>query len=143
MNYPKVFGTYYTIIGWLGAAGIVVSIVLAFFTDGLNLDFSFIIWLLLGSGLRRASSTARKWAIGISAFFTLMMLAFVSFGIGNAHIGNIRFEPPDVRYYLICGALFVLIGIPGLLLLRPQARKQFGPASEQTAAGSDGRADQV
>ena len=134
MNYPKVFGTYYTVLGWIGAIGLVAGVVMAFFTDELMFDFSFIIWFMLGASLRRASRTARKWAMGISAFFALFILTSAVMGIGQANVGPLTFKPPHTGFYLMIAGLFLVFVVPGLLLLSPEAKEQFTSASRRFSA---------
>lgn len=106
-------------------AGFVVGLGVAYWTDSLYLDFSFVIWFWMGSELKRGNPAARKWAIGISGVVTVFIVAMVVTGTGEATFGNLRFEPGDARYYLMGGGLFVLLGLPGLLLLSRGAREEF------------------
>jgi len=126
MNYRKIIGGYYYyVLGYGGAIGLVTGILLAPFTDSFRLDFSFVLWLIVGYGLRNGSNAARRWAIGISAVTTLLLLIIVIFGIGEPEIGGHRFTPREPGYYLVCAAAYIILGVPGLLLLSPAAKKQF------------------
>jgi len=148
MRYATAIGTYYRILGWLSLTGLLVGLALIYWTDHLFLDFSFILWFSLGSGLKRRSRTARKWAIGLSAFVSVLLAAFLLSGSGSAHFGSAAFAAPDIRYYLTLAGLFLLLGLPGLLLLSRRAKREFdappdalppeatdSPASPATADG--------
>ena len=125
MNYPKIIGGYYRVLGWLGLATFLLSIIRMFWAKDFNLDFTFIVWLLLGRGLQRANPTARKWAIGLSLFITTGIAILMIVARGKANFGPLEFDPSSAWYYVIATALLLLLGLPGLLLLSRTAKAQF------------------
>ena len=125
MKYAKYIGGYYRILGWFSLACVVLGIAISYCTDKLILDFTFIIWLWLGGKLQQSNPTARKWAIGISLLVTLGILIGLLTGTGKARFFNFEFMPSTIQFYLIALLLFILIALPGLMLLSKKAKKEF------------------
>ncbi len=125
MNYPKIIGRYYNALGWICVLNLAYSLVTSYWTDRLNFDLSFILWFWLGARLENRSSTAWKWAVRIAALSAVLLVAALFFGRGIAHFGTYSFVKPDIGYYLVSCALFLLLAVPGAVLLTPRIRKEF------------------
>lgn len=126
MNYPKVIGTYYLALGWLSLAWLGVALL----SDSLTPDFSFFIWLLMGFGLRKASSTAKTWSIALAIAFGLLILMSYANGNGIVNVWMWKFQAPSLGYYLAPILTILIIVVPALLLLKSKAKEQFdSPAS--------------
>jgi len=46
-------------------------------------------------------------------------------GAGEANIRNQIYTSPDVQYYAICIGSILLLGVPGLLLIKRTAKEEF------------------
>ena len=136
MKYSTVIGTYSRVLGWISLASLIIGLALAYWTDHLNLDLSFIIWFWMGTELKRKNPTARKWAIGISAVVSISIFVMFLTGTGSATFGNLDFTSPDIRYYLMGAGLFLFLGLPGLLLLRKAAKEEFTQLPIKSIQGS-------
>lgn len=125
MKYSTIIGNYYRILGWISVIGTVVGLATAYWTDRVFFDLSFIIWFWIGKALRQQSSTARKWAIVLSSICTGIIVLGLITRTGSANFGRHEFSPPQAEYYLLLLILFILLGLPGLLLLSKRARDEF------------------
>jgi hypothetical protein len=125
MKYHKAIGNYYRGMAWIALALCIVTIVRIPWTDSWRIDLSFIVWFWLGSALKRKSPTARKWAIGISSVITFSLSVLMLTGAGEANIRNQIYTSPDVQYYAICIGSILLLGVPGLLLIKRTAKEEF------------------
>jgi len=126
ISYSKAIGGYFCCLGWLSITWLIISIATFFWTDALQIDFTFIIWFWLGRELKAKNPTARKWTIGISSVVVLILIGAMVMGVGNAHLGSMSFAPSELGYYLVFAVLFFLLGLPGLLLLSKSAKDEFG-----------------
>ncbi len=131
-------GWYLRVLACLSVASMAVNLV---FFSRLQIDLSFPFLLWAGSCLVRHSPTARKWVIGISGFF-LVILVFVSAmsvfavvagteGMSVRMMGR-QIDNPSVWHVLAVASLVGLLpGIPFVLLLTRQARREFACTSGQ------------
>ena len=132
MNYPIIIGKYYRLLGWLSLSSAIYGLISLFWTNTFHFDLTFIIWFWLGSALIKGSNTARKWAIGISVIYTIPTVLFLATGTGQANLALNTYKAPRFEFYAIALGLFILIGVPGLLLLLPKAKRQFIKKSNQS-----------
>ena len=77
MKYSTVVGGYYRLLGWLVVAGIALRLAFDVMTINIPGDLSCIIWLWLGTQLKRGNPRARKWAIGISLTLSSILVAML------------------------------------------------------------------
>jgi hypothetical protein len=125
MNSPLYFGSYYRFLGWFSVASTVLSLLAFYWVQQVHLDFSFVIWLWLGTELKEGKNSARKWAAGISIFVLFLFALSAVFAEGNATAWGKEFNPGSFGYYIIFGVIFALVILPGLLLLSPNVKRQF------------------
>ena len=125
MNYPLHFGNYYRFLGWFSLATIVVSLLAFHWTQHFHLDPSFLIWFWLGKELKEKKENARHWAIGISIFALSLFVVGAFLEGGNATFFSEKYPSGSPGYYIIGGIIFMLLVLPGLILLNSKAKSQF------------------
>ena len=125
MKYTNIIGGYFTVLGWISLAGLIVGILIACWTDSLYLDFSFIFLFWLGYELKKGNSTARKWAIGISSFVATCLIIMLFVDHSKIYIGGQPFSISNGLYYSLWGVFFVVYVLPGVMLLSQDAKKEF------------------
>ena len=115
----------------LACLSLVSNIVDAVFFDQLNIDLSFVFLFWAGAYLIRHSTTARKWVVGVSGLAILVCLAIVvyavAFGTEGIYVSLWRpIENPSLgQVWGVASFLGIIAGIPFVLLLTPQARREF------------------
>jgi membrane associated rhomboid family serine protease len=101
------------------------------FFDAMHIDFSFLFLLLAAEYLIKHHPTARKWTIGACGFI-LVSLAGMFIYAATAGTQRMfvlvgkRIEHPSLlQVAAVTSLLGLVFGLPLILLLTPQARKEF------------------
>lgn len=118
-------GSYYRILGWIDLACSAIALGICYWTGHLVITFFFVICFRLGSCLKRGIPAARKWAItipiiagtmfAIALIFPGLKLRLAPWGIDHTHPAFLPLAVVD----------FVVLAIPGLLLLGHRGRLAF------------------
>lgn len=125
-------GRYLKALGWLSIAGTILRAILF---EALFIDLSFILYFWAGNHLIKHNPTARKWVIGMAGLVMVVLLGLTMHAaVAGTHgitltVGRKTREPSLFEVELIGAILFALAGIPFVLLLTPQAGREFASAA--------------
>lgn len=129
----KITGTYFQVLGWISVATIVQSLAgVLLGTGSLNLDLSWLLWFWLGRSLKAGSPAARKWAIALFVFISVVSVGLLIVPDSTARFGGHEFRKPQPAYFAITGGIWIAFAIPGILLLGRRGQAAFRkPGHEQ------------
>ena len=121
-------GRYLQVLACLDIALTIVVMILA---GSLVVDLSVILMFWAGAHLIKHSPTARKWTLGVTGFVlvTLLVLTVYVVIVGTdgmvVTVGKRIDDPPLGLVFAIAGVLMTVVGLPFVLLLTPQAKREF------------------
>jgi len=124
---------YFMVLGLLGIASMVVRPLLG---QGVRIDLTFLIFLLVAHGLRERRNGARVVALVLCGFYPVATLAAVEYalirGTEGMSIGASSWEyrPLNLRIVvLVASAGFLVFGVPFAVLLHPAVRRLYRAAN--------------
>jgi lysylphosphatidylglycerol synthetase-like protein (DUF2156 family) len=135
-------GIYYIVLGGISLGGSLISLALAYWTDRLALDLSFVIWFWLGHALCNRSSAARKWAIGIGILFITCLAAGITYGFFTgfeySKVSMFGWEGPasPAMSLIVVSILGAVFAVPTIALLLPRARQEFASPKADKQEGA-------
>lgn len=121
----RITGSWYRVLGWVSLASSLVSVATAYWTDDLHIDATFILWLWLGSSLRKGRPAARVWAIVIFVFVSLFCLAAPFLPNVHVNFGPIEYTRSHPAFYPLLSVICCMFSVPGILLLGRRGRSAF------------------
>jgi hypothetical protein len=129
-------GNYYRVLGWISSALNIASLLVAYWTDFLHIDLSFMLWFWLGNSLKSGSPAARKWAIG--TFVVVSIFAIAGFMVPDvkARLGPLRFDKSHPVFFVMTGFIWLVFAIPGIALIGRRGRAAFAGSKTQVKVGA-------
>lgn len=132
-------GRYFQVLGWCSIA---LSVLSPLLQGGVHIDLTCILYFVLGHYLIRHHHVARILTLvltglllatvfGLVCYGTLVTTAGMAIEFGPVEIG----DPTVGQLLMVAAVMLVLIGGPFVLLLTPQARREFA-SRPVTVAGS-------
>lgn len=127
----KFVGRYFQTLVWLDIASIVVNWI--FFHTG-YFDCSFMVLYWAAPYLIKHRPAARKWTIGVCGLLLAGLVAIFVYAVMGGTQGMFvellgkKIEHPSLwQVGVVLSMVGVLVAIPLILLLTPQARREFQP----------------
>lgn len=121
---------YLQVLAWLSIASMVAGPIL-FRRFSVDLSFIFLFWA--ASALKRHSPAARKWVLGSSALFVVLLLGLLTqavlFGTSGLFIvmGGLHIKNPSLWLLIVVLIPTVtIVAVPFVVLYSEKARRQFG-----------------
>ncbi len=125
INYSKTFGIYFIVISIISLVTLIISWVSFYWTDYINLDFSFILWFLLGKSLLKRKPSARIISITITSVFSLLMIIAFITGKAEVNFFSILNKSDNFFYYIIISVIWLVFSFPGIFLIQKSAKDEF------------------
>lgn len=126
----KFVGRYCQVVAWVLLGWIIYS---AIFYDTFNLDLTFILMFMVARPLMRHSKRARKWTLVLCGLWIVMILGVLAGTLAagtegtEVTYGNMsKQEPSELEIVVVSLILLAVFAVPMVLLLTPQAKREFG-----------------
>jgi len=141
MNYGKIVGYYFIVLGVLVIIGMILEIVLA---GRLFIDVTAIFLIWAGYGLLRNRNSHRIAAIVICCFYVVATMGVLLVVIIRGTSGRVfRYVGGEIRdpsmglAVLVLAVGLVMFGTPLIALLHPKTREIFKRPSQGEAANTE------